>query len=252
MSEIAADWYDGFFESEWLDYLSLGTSSGWTDRTVDFLFEQLDLRPGARVLDLACGRGRVAIPLARRGLRVVGLDLSRRSLELARRDAAEAEVSIELLHADMRELDAAEEFDAVVNLYSSFGYFEAQADDERVLAAVARALVPGGQFFIDTINPIGLARMFRPTDWREFDDGTLMLESRTYDDLHGRTDATWTFVRPDGTRSELRHSMRAYTAAELVTLLARAELDVDGSWGSWEGIPLGDGYRTLLRARKSS
>lgn len=237
MTEVSADWYDGFCESEWLDYLSLGTTTGWTERTVDFLIEQLDLRPGARVLDLACGRGRVAIPLARRSLHVVGLDLSARSLELARREAAEAHVPLELLQRDMRQLDAVEEFDAVINLYSSFGYFDVQEADERVLTAVGRALVPGGRFFIDTINPIALARIFRTTDWREFDDGTLMLERQEYNHLRGRTEATWTFLRPDGNGSELRHSMRAYTAAELVTLFAQAGLHIDGSWGSWEGAP---------------
>src|SRR5207244_6804372 len=112
----------------------------WTEGQVAFLVEQLDLREGTRVLDLACGRGRIAIPLARRGCRVTGVDLSPRSLELARRDAASARVELELLRRDMRELDAVESFDAVINLYSSFGYFAEQADDEQVLAAVARAL----------------------------------------------------------------------------------------------------------------
>ena len=252
MTEIPADWYDGFFEGEWLEYLSLGATSGWTERTVDFLFEQLDLQPGERVLDLACGRGRISIPLARRGLNVVGLDLSPRSLDVARRDAADAGVTLELLQRDMRELDATDEFDAVVNVFSSFGYFDTQEDDERVLTAVSRALVPGGRFFIDTINPIGLARIFTSSDWQEFDDGTLMLERRDYDHLRGRTNAAWTFVRTDGTRSDLRHSMRAYTAAELVALLGEAGLHVDGAWGSWDGAALGDGHRTLLRARSAA
>lgn len=250
MSGIAPDWYDGFFENEWLDYLALGTSPEWTERTVAFLVEHLDLREGTRVLDIPCGRGRVAIPLAQLGCRVTGLDLSPRSLELAQRDAQAAGVELELVHADMRELDATEAYDVALNLYSSFGYFDDQADDERVLAAVARALVRGGVFFIDTINPVALAAEFRALSWSELEDGTLFLERRAWDQLHGRHETTWTFVRPDGARSELRFSLRAYTAPELLAMLARAGLEVDAAWGGWQGTELGDGNRLLLRARK--
>ncbi|HSB39718.1 MAG TPA: class I SAM-dependent methyltransferase [Gaiellaceae bacterium] len=250
MSGVPEDWYDGFFEGAWLDYASRDVRPGWTEQTVEFLVEQLELREGARVLDLACGRGRVAIPLAERGVCVTGLDLSARSLELARLQAEDAGIELELIRRDMRELDAVETYDVVLNLFSSFGYFHEQADDELVVAAVARALVPGGAFFLDTINPVALAAAFVARDWREFDDGTVLVEERSYDHLRGRDEATWTFVGPDGGRSELRHSLRAYTAPELVAMLDRAGLEVDGAWGSWEGAELGEGHRTLLRARK--
>jgi cyclopropane fatty-acyl-phospholipid synthase-like methyltransferase len=211
---------------------------------------ELSLGPGSRVLDLACGRGRISIGLAQRGVRVTGLDLSPRSLELADRDAKAAGVELELVRRDMRELDSEEAFDAVVCVFTSFGYFPTQEEDEQVLAAVARALVPGGRFLIEMVNTIAIAKEFREFDWQQLEDGTLWLEQRRYDQLTGRHEATWTFVRPDGTRSELRHSLRGYTPAELVAMLGRAGLGVDGSWGSWEGGALGQGSRTILRARK--
>jgi SAM-dependent methyltransferase len=215
------------------------------------MLDELSLGPGSRVLDLACGRGRISIGLAQRGLRVTGLDLSPRSLELARSRAEAAGVEVELIHRDMRELDAEEAFDAVVCVFTSFGYFPTQDEDERVLAAVARSLVPGGRFLIELVNTIAIAKEFRERDWQELEDGTLWLEQRRYDQLTGRHEATWTFVGPDGTRSELRHSLRGYTPAELVAMLGRAGLEVDGSWGSWEGDALGEGSRTILRARKA-
>ena len=248
-ADIPSDWFDGFFEHEWLDYLALGNDE-WTAKTVAFLVEQLGLHAGSRVLDVACGRGRVAIPLAQHGCRVTGIDLSPRSLQGAREAADAAGVDLELVHLDMRELDFEEQFDAAINLFTSFGYFEDERDDRRVLAAIAQSLVPGGVFLIDHLNTIALMERFRARDWREFEDGTLFLEARNYDQLRGRHEATWTFVRPDGSRSELKHSFRGYTPAEFRALLEDAGLEIDGAWGSWDRTDLGDGFRTILRARK--
>ena len=242
-------WYDGFFEAEWLDYLALGHPAQ-TRQQVEFIVDKLALEPGSAILDLACGRGRVAVELARQGFDVTGLDLSPRSLELAREAAQDAGVEIEFVRRDMRELQAEEAFDAVINVFSSFGYFEREDDDRLALDRVARALVPGGRFVIDTINPMALARRFQERDWRQFDDGTVMLQQRSYDHLSGRIGATWTFVRTDGSRSELRHSLRAYTAAELVTLLELAGLHLHDAWGGFQGAPLGEGPRTILLTGK--
>ena len=249
MSNIRPDWFDGFFEHEWLDYLSLPDPEG-TARTVAFLVEQLGLREGSRVLDVACGRGRVAVPLAQRGCRVAGIDLSANSLARAKATADEAGVEVELIRLDMRELDFVEQFDAVINVFTSFGYFEDEADDRRVLEAVARALVPGGVFLIDHLNTIALMERYRAKDWCELVDGTLFLEDRRYDQLRGRHEATWTFVRPDGSRSVLEHSFRGYTPPELRAMLEDAGLEVDGAWGNWGADALGEGPRAILRARK--
>ena len=221
-----------------------------TEQQVEFIVEELGLGEGARVLDLACGRGRISIGLAQRGMLVTGLDLSPRSLELAQADADAAGVEIDFVRRDMRELDAEGEFEAVVNVFTSFGYFPTQAEDERVLANVARSLVPGGRFLLEMVNTIAIAKQFVEADWDELEDGTLWLQRRRYDQLTGRHEATWTFVRPDGSRSELRHSLRGYTPAELVAMLERAGLEVDGSWGSWEGDELGAGSRVILRSSK--
>jgi SAM-dependent methyltransferase len=253
---VSADprWYDGFFEAEWLDYLSPSADSQRTRREVDFVVERLELESGARVLDLACGRGRHSVELARRGFRVTGVDLSPRSLGLAREAARAAEAEVELVCCDMREIGYDAEFDAVLNLFTAFGYFEIEHDDCVVLECVARALLPGGAFLLDTLNPLWLARGFRPRHWQEFEDGTVLLEEREYDPVSGRVAGVWTFVRPDGTRSELRHAIRCYTPAELASMFRAAGLAVEGAWSGFDGSPLeleSEGHRIVLLGRKS-
>jgi SAM-dependent methyltransferase len=242
-------WYDGFFGE---DYLAVAPRDPErTAREVDFVVERLGLEPAARVLDLACGHGRHTVELARRGFRVTGLDLSEPSLARAR-EAAHAEgVDVELVHGDMRELPWEDEFDAVVNLFTAFGYFAEQADDERVLGEVERALRPGGSFLLDVVSLFLLARGFRARDWQQLEGGRTMLEDRDYDPLTGRSNVTWTFVAPTGERSELRHSLRVYTLPELRGMLERAGLEVAEAWGGFDGEPYGfEGRRLIVHARR--
>jgi SAM-dependent methyltransferase len=253
--EVDPRWYSGFFDREWLEHGMAFFPPEKTLLEVDFVLEALELDAGARVLDVACGHGRHALELARRGYRVTGVDLSEPSLALAR-DAASAEgLEIDFLHADMRDLPFAGEFDAAVNLFTSFGYLESEEEDERAVAAMAGALRSGGRLFLETIDAVALLRLYRPQTWQELEDGTLMVEERGYDFLTGRNNVTWTFVRSDGRRSELRHSLRLYTPAEIARMLRQAGLDVERAWGSWDGAELSldttRGIRLLVLGRKS-
>src|SRR5262245_10978959 len=149
--EAPADWFDGFFEGVYLDDVALQITQERTEREVGFLLQRLEAAPGRRVLDLACGHGRISLPLARAGWKVTGLDLSERSLRLARERAELEGLDVEWVKSDMREPPGGP-FDAVVNVFTAFGYFENEAENQKVLDAVARVLVPGGLFLIDTLN----------------------------------------------------------------------------------------------------
>jgi SAM-dependent methyltransferase len=180
------------------------------------------------------------------------VDRSEPSLELARQLAEQAGVTVEFVHGDMRELPWSARFDGAINVFTAFGYFPEQAEDEQAAAAIARALKPGARFFIDTINPYALAGpSFRPQSWRRLPDGRLLLEERELEPLTGRNLATWTLVGPDGTESELRHSLRAYTCAELIALFDRAGLETEAVHGSWDGSPFANSsWRLMLTARR--
>ena len=238
-------WFESFFETdEWL-LLATTIEPERTEREAAFVAEQLS--PGDRVLDLACGTGRIAAPLADRGFDVAGFDISERALALARQALPDAD----LRRGDMRELpwpDAS--FDAVINLWTAFGYFETQAEDERALGEIVRVLKPGGRFVLDTANAVGLMRMFRPQGWRELDDGTFFLENRSLDVATGRMRAYWTFLK-DGDRRDLAFEHRLYSAAEYGELFRRAGLEPVGWYGDFEGGPLTiDTFRLVVVAER--
>jgi SAM-dependent methyltransferase len=246
---IDADWYETFFGDVWLQFAQAAPAER-TAQQVDFVVERIKLEPGARILDLACGHGRHAVPLAERGFRVTGLDLSDASLALARERAGEAGVELELVRGDMRDLPWDVEFDAVINLFTSFGYFEDEADHERVARAVARALRPGGAFLIDTVNLLGLVQLFRERSWEQFED-EIVLQRHELELLTGRARTWWTFVDADGSRRELSNSARTFAPHELAALLHRAGLEIEAAYGDFEGAELSmDSWRLILLARK--
>jgi SAM-dependent methyltransferase len=249
---VDPNWFDGYFEAEWLDEIALNIDDERTKREVDFVVDKLERGEGAALLDVACGHGRHSLELARRGFRVVGVDLSPRSLEIAREAAQREQLDVDFVQLDARELSFDGEFDAAINLFTSaLGYFDDEADNQRVVDGVARALRHGGTFLVDTINLLSLARGFEPLRWEEFDSGTVMVERRRFDFHRGRSLADWTFIRPDGTRREVTHSLRVYAPHELIAMFERAGLDVVGSWGNWEGAELGfDAWRLILRGDK--
>ena len=246
------NWFDGFFEEEWLDEIALHLPDEGTQSQVDFVVERLGLEPGARILDVACGHGRHSLELARRGFRVTGVDLSPRSLELARKAAKGDSLDIEFVERDARALDFDAEFDAAINLFTSvIGYFEDDADSQKVLRAAARALVPGGSFLVDTVNAFALGRRYQEAMWDELESGGVMLHRGSFDLLKGRNEVTWTFIREDGSRSELTHSLRIYTPHELARMFDAAGLTVVDSWGGFDGQELGfDTWRLILRGDK--
>ena len=249
MREARPRWYESLFGRDWLE-VALDRPAARTEEELAFIIDALELRPGERLLDLACGHGRISIPLAERGLRVTGLDLSEPSLELARENAAAAGVDVELVHGDMRELPWEAEFDVVVNVFSSFGYFDDDAEDERVLGQVARALTPGGRFLLDTVNVLALARRYQRRLWQEHGDGVMTME-HDFDLIRGRQRTNWTIIRADGSRAHLDHDLRAYAPWELVAMVERAGLSFERAYGGFDGSdPSLDGWRFILVARR--
>ncbi len=125
------------------------------------LLRRLRMARGARVLDVPCGFGRHAVLLARRGYRVTGVDIGREVLAAGRRAAARAGVDLDFQRGDMRKLRFRGEFDLVLNLFTSFGYFGDEGDAE-VLRGFYRALRPGGWAALQMINRDWIIRNYRP------------------------------------------------------------------------------------------
>jgi SAM-dependent methyltransferase len=239
-------WYRDLFGA---DYLRMDWHNS-TETEVESLVGILDLQPGMRVLDLCCGYGRHAIPLAQQGCDVIGVDLSEPLLRHAQREAAAQEAEVQWIRADARALPVLPAFDVALNLFTAFGYFEKEGENLRVLQEVEAALKPGGWFVLDTVNHDYLVRHFERQSWYERDD-VFLLERRAFDHRESRVYGTWTLVEKEGEQRTYPHSIRTYTFAELRLLLTLAGLDVVQVYGGYQKEPLDwDAPRMVVISRK--
>jgi len=208
---------------------------------VDGVIALAGLERGARVLDLCCGPGRHAIELRRRGFLVTGVDLHAPYLDQAR----SKDPDVEWVQGDMREFRRDRAFDAAINLFSSFGYFEDHEDDRRVARNLCRSLKPGGALLMDTMSKEVLARKFQPRGWDELDDGAVLLQDRRLVDGWGGIRTTWTLIRGRDQQS-FTFYMRLYAGTELATLLRDAGFATVTLHGWFDGRPYDHEARRLL------
>ncbi len=217
---------------------------------MDGIEKILHLRKGSRILDLACGGGRHSIELARRGYRVVGYDLSEPLLKRARAAAREAKVRATFTKGDMRHLAYKGAFDAVINMFTSFGYFDRTEDDRLALAGVARALRPRGKFLMECFNRETLAYELPAQGWRLAEDGSVILQEDSFDLLRGRYDTRQIVIDREGTREHVA-SVRAYTLPELKVMFEAVGLHIHRALGGLDLSPYrGRSRRLVLYAVK--
>jgi SAM-dependent methyltransferase len=246
-----APWYETFFGEDYLriyaPILPLERTTREVEGIVRFL-EQLGVPPDSAVLDLACGHGRHTIPLAQRSYPMTGQDLSRVFLRRAADDARAAGVDVRWVHSDMRQIPFETEFDAVINIFTAFGYFDTEDEDVQVLHQVREALRPGGVLLLETMHRDALVRGNQPHSVTRHDDGLLVLEERTFDQLSGRNHTVLTMIDPDGTRREHEYRTRVYSATELARLCAGAGLELVAHQGGLDGSALTLNSRRLVLA----
>jgi SAM-dependent methyltransferase len=258
----AAPWHELAFGPEYLD-LYLHRDLAEAARTARFLAGAMRLEPGHRLLDLCCGPGRHLAFLKDRVGLAVGVDLSPALLARAREHARVEIVTGEspspsptvaaLARADMRRLPLADAaFDRVVNLFTSFGYFEDEAENRQVLAEIARVLKPGGLLAMDHINRDRLRAKLVPRGQRRLASGMTVLEERHWED-HGRRVAKRVELRAlDGGVKRWRESVRVYAPEELEAMLREAGLEPLARHGDDNGSPWSpEAPRLIVLAGKS-
>ena len=203
---------------------------------VSALIELLEIEPEHKILDLSCGVGRHTNEFARRGFTVDGVDRTKVYLQRAKNDAQKEKLSVNYIESDMREYQSPDTYNIILSMYTSFGFFEDNTEQKRVLDNIFSSLKSGGLFVMQTLGKEVLARIFTPLHWSANESGVLIVKREMIDDW-SRGCMTKTLIENVGTRHTWEITHYLYSASEFKSLLeATGFIDIK-AYGNLDGSP---------------
>lgn len=229
-----ADWFEN--ESFWIQLYPFVFSEARlhvAEEQVDDILQLVDVK-GSAVLDLCCGAARHAIPLARRGYQVTAVDRTSFLLERAAEKARAEGVDIEWVKQDMRTFVRPGAFDFVLNMFTSFGYFDSDTEDLKVLRHIHESLKPGGVCLLDMMGKECLAMMLEPTRSEATADGSILVQRcEVFDGWH-RVHNEWILIK-DGEAQSFEFNLTLYSGYELKGLMREAGFEDVALYGDLKG-----------------
>ena len=186
------------------------------------------------VLDLCCGPGRCSIVLAKKGFYVTGVDLSPFLLDKAKEKSKSQNLNIEWVLEDMRRFLRPLSYDLVLNMFTSFGYFDDKSDDLVVLENVFTSLKPGGAFLIDVMGKETMAKIFQSTISNVLSDGTIVVQRPEIYDNWTRVKNDWTIIKGDRAKTFTFHHT-VYSGQELKDRMEQSGFKNIKLYGSLDG-----------------
>ncbi len=203
---------------------------------------------GFRIMDIACGAGRHALEFARKGFCVTANDLSPYLLQCTRQQASTEQLSVHCTERDMRDIAEKHTFHLIVQLFSSFGYFESEQDDMAVLHNVFQALLPGGWYVLDLINAEHLKNNLCPHSRKSIgnlsvDEHRKISRNRVIKDI---------CITSQEESLEFQESVRLFEPEHIQAMLRETGFDVELILGDYKGavFSASDSPRMLLFCRK--
>lgn len=174
------DWFVDWFDTPYYHILYQNRNDLEAKKFIQTLMDHLKLHSSSKLLDLACGKGRHSKTLNELGYDVLGVDLSENSINEANRLSSN---TLSFLVHDMREIMVGAKFDAIFNLFTSFGYFDSNKENERMCTSIAQMLQPNGKLIIDFMNAHKVIKYLVSEEEKEI-DGIKFYITRTYDNTH--------------------------------------------------------------------
>jgi len=239
------------FDKNFFKFYKKILTSQRTNKEVNFIKRVLGLKPGLKILDLACGWGRHAIKFAKEGYKVVGQDINPFFLQEAKKICEKEKVKIRWIRSDMRRIPFENEFDVVVNLFTSFGYYEKEKDHQKVIFEIAKALKPQGYFFLDVINREKILHPYKSKRVIRTKDGDILIIEANFDLLSSRSNEQRTLILKNKKIKKFNISVRIFTFTELILMIQKAGLIFKKVYGDYNGTPFNlKSERCIIVAQK--
>jgi SAM-dependent methyltransferase len=240
------NWYKNWFGNEYLTVYAHRDDKE-ARLLIDLIQKYVVINSDFKILDLCCGQGRHALELAQSGHKVYGIDLSRTLLEVAKYKKNK-EQSLYFIQADMRYLPVNQSFDLLLNLFTSFGYFETDAENESVFCQFNQALKPGGFFVFDYLNSTFISKNLIPYHKERI--GGLIVEQERF--IEASRVQKIIKLNREGEQSVFYESVKMYEPEQLRTMINSAQLDILFTFGDYSGSKFThDSPRLIFIGRKN-
>ncbi|MCW3124654.1 MAG: Tellurite resistance protein TehB [Bacteroidetes bacterium] len=238
-------WFETWFDTPYYHLLYSNRNDDEARTFVSNLIHHLTIPPDSHVLDVACGKGRHSRYLAKLGYDTTGLDLSPHSIAEAKKDL------LPNLHFevwDMRKVYKEGYFNLVVNLFSSFGYFDNEADDQAAINAMAADLVPGGTLVLDYMNPECTSKLLKPRDIINRGDIQFHLQKRLE---KGFVIKDINFIA-EGEEHHYQERLKMIKPEQFAKLFREAGLTITETFGNYDLGPFrhGESSRQVIVGKK--
>lgn len=241
-------WTDDYHGPRYLDlHLPLLTDEV-NIADVNFMLDVLNISKGSSILDLPCGFGRHSNLLAEKGYQVTGMDFKSHFIELAQKNSEEKGLAgkVNFILGDMRKLEFENQFDAVINFFTSFGYFD-DGENFDTLKGMAKSLKIGGKLLIDMINREWAINMTRENGliWLLYPDNKVFLANNKFDILKGRWISEQVIV-DKGESTDQHQDIRLYSYTEYQFLLNVVGMKIIAAYGDTDKSDYGIKSRNMI------
>ncbi|MDH4211140.1 MAG: methyltransferase domain-containing protein [candidate division WOR-3 bacterium] len=238
-------WTEKFFVRKpelWLHFLDRGWQRNkLTVRAIAKILRKHGIARG-RLLDIACGNGRICIPMAKKGYSITGIDISSLYIADAKKRAVRSRVKIEFICGDMRKLPrlVRGKFDAVFSVWTSIGYYDKKAD-EGLFRTVARRMKKGALFLVfNTMSQEYLLQHYCTHMFNETDKYVVLHKDNRFDRYRSENIETWVFYEKTGNDliyvDELKLKLRIYSLSELVEMADKAGFEFVDAYDSLKDL----------------
>jgi len=234
------DWYKTWFGNEYLTVYNHRDEQE-AQFLLNLILKNIPLKKNHKILDLCCGQGRHSLILSKLGFSVFGMDLSRTLLEIAKFKNTKNSAAY-FIQADMRNIPVRDSIDLLLNLFTSFGYFQSDEENNEVFFQFNRSLRSGGYFVFDYFNSKHVVENLVPFQTEKIEGLLINLERKIE---NGRV-LKKIFLSKNNSNSVFYESVKMYHPDEIFRMMDKAELYVYKVFGDYDGSDFSEKSPRLL------